>query len=180
MFRFRIRPAVVSIWLIVLVLLGRAVPGGSPTAFAAQEGTPVSEDEQQSKRVSFESVGFGVASVLPSAPADVELFRLGIDPGADFPLLEENPSLALIIVESGEVILLADIPITVSHASGGMETIPAGKELTMEAGDSVTVPPLVAGEVRNDSNEEASMLVVNIFPHEGSEGATPETSLSKR
>ena len=42
------------------------------------------------------------------------------------------------------------------------EDIPAGTEFTMSDGDSALFPPNAAGEVRNDSDEDAVAWVTNV------------------
>ena len=47
---------------------------------------------------------------------------------------------------------------------GEMEEIAAGAVFTLEEGDSVLIPPGVAGSLRNDGPEPAVILATQIFP----------------
>lgn len=168
----------------VLVTLPAVVLVGLFAAGAlAQEGTPVAE-EAMPEGLSFEGLGFGIAEDLPATPAEVALFRIGIEPGAGFPLDPEDPSVALVYVEAGEVTLDVDAPITVLRAPGPgtpfpeeQEEFAAGTEFTLATGDSALFPPRVTGEARNQGAEPVAVLVANLAPLEEGVGdgemATP-------
>jgi len=146
----------------------------------AQEATPTAE-EAIPEGVSFEGLGFLVAAELPPAPAEIALFRIGLAPGAVFPIEEEDPSLALAYVETGTVAFVVEAPITVLRAAGPgtpfpeeHEEVAAGTPFELAAGDSALFPPRAAGEARNEGAEAASILVANVFPTgEGGAAATP-------
>ena len=163
----------VVVSLLAVVLVGLAVAAGA----VAQEGTPAPEEEfELPEGVSFEALGYGTAAELPAAPADIALFRFGLEPGASFPL-EEEASVALVYVESGVLTVVMEGPMTVLRAADAgtpfpMETatFAAGEEFTLEEGDSAIFPPAVAGEVRNDGTEPVALLVADVGPAQGEVG----------
>ena len=174
-------PILVSLFAVILV--GLVVGAGFAGGAFAQEGTPAAEEEIP-EGVTFEPLGFGAADELPAPPADLFLFRIGLEPDASFPLDPEDPSVALVYVESGEVTFEVDAPITVLRAAGPgtpfpmeQEEFAAGTAFALSAGDSAVVPPRVAGEARNEGSEPVAVLVANVGPLEGENGegetATP-------
>ncbi len=176
------RRVTVLVSVLVVMLLG-----GLSVATAAQEGTPPAE-EFAPEGVTFEPLGFGTAEELPAAPADLVLARVTFEPEAGFPIEEDDPTVALVYVESGAFTLQFEAPLQVFRAAtietfatpGAVEEdagpeaeeVEAGTEVTLEAGDSVVVPANVGGEVRNDGEEPAVVLVAFIAPLEEG-GATP-------
>ncbi len=138
--------------------------------------------------ITFTPLGFGTADTLPATPADFSLFRIGFDPGASFPIEATDPSVALVVVEAGAVTVRVDAPTRVTRAATiaafatpGMDEnavpapdeIAAGTEFTMAAGDSAFFPPNETGEVRNDGQEQAVILVANIGPPSGGPAGGP-------
>ena len=175
----------VLISVLVAVLAGLLVAGRVANT-VAQEGTPPAEEEFF-EGLTFEPLGFGTAEELPAAPAEIALFRFGVDPGAGFPIEEDDPTVALVVVESGAVTFRVEAPVRVTRAAtiaafatpgaeeGAIPTpeeVAAGTEFTLEAGDSAVFPPNVPGEVRNDGAERAVGLVALIAPPEEA-AATP-------
>lgn len=174
--------------LLVVILVSLVVVGRGSQTTLAQEGTPSAEEFFPPEGVSFTPLGFGMAEQLPSTPADFVLIRLGLDPGASFPVDASDPSIALVVVESGTLTIQVEAPISVTRAATiaafatpgvdesaipGPEEIAAGTEFTMEAGDSAVFPPSIPGEVRNDGQVEAVALVALIEPQGGDAGGTP-------
>ena len=103
------------------------------------------------------------------------LGRVGFEPGAGFDLDPES-TLALVYVEEGALTFVVEGPITVLRAAGEgtpfpveTETVAAGEEFVLEAGDSAVFPAGVAGEVRNEGDEPASVLVADVGPARGGE-----------
>lgn len=178
--------------LFAVVLLGLLAAAGPAARAAVQEGTPLAEEEFAPEGVTFEPLGFGVSEELPAAPADLALARLTIEPGAGFPLDENDPSVALVSVESGALTVRAEDPIRVLRAAtlaafatpgaveegavSEAEEVAAGTEVALEAGDSVVFPPNLEGEVRNDGQERALLLAAIVAPPEGEAGAPAEAT----
>ncbi len=174
--------------LVAVALLGLLVAAQPAARAAAQDATPTGEEEFAPEGVTFEPLGFGTAEELPAAPADLLLARFTIEPGAGFPIEADDPSVVLAYVESGVLTVRVEAPVRVVRAAtiaafatpGAVEEgavpepeeVAAGTEVTLEAGDSVVIPPNVAGEIRNDGDELAVGLVALVAPTEGG-GATP-------
>jgi quercetin dioxygenase-like cupin family protein len=170
-----------SVLLSVVMLVGSLLVGGGRLV-AAQDASPAAGDEEwPPEGVTFEFLGGGYTESLPSAPANMYLVRLTIQPGASVPGEADDPSLILIVVESGAVTVNLDAPITVLHATANQEPtdndfeqVPAGQDVTMEQGDSAILPANTTGEVRNDGTENAVLLGAIVEPGDQDEGgATP-------
>ncbi len=182
------RRVMVLVSLLAVVLLGGFAVGRLSVATAAQEGTPPADEFEIPEGVAFEPLAFGTAEELPAAPADLVLIRYTIDPEAGFPIEEDDPGVALVYVESGALTIQIEAPIQVTRAATieafatpeaveegalpGPEEVAAGTEVTLEAGDSVVIPPNVGGEIRNDGTEPVEGLVALVAPPEEG-GATP-------
>ncbi len=173
--------------VVAVVLLGIVALGAQPRVFA-QEATPAADDSME-EGLTFELLAFA-AGVELTSPADLIVSRIGIEPGAGFPIEESDPTTGLLIVESGAFTVQVDGPWTVSRAGsfeGAMATaeatgvyapiveeITSGEEVTLEAGDAAFIPPSVNGEMRNDGDEPAVGLAFLIAPPDPTmTGATP-------
>ena len=159
---------------LLLALLLSLVATSLAPARAQDAATPAAEDEgfPLPEGVSVEFLAFGFATDLPGV-GEIALFRFTFEPGSAFPLDPNDPSTALVVVEEGELTFELEAAVTVVRAGEDgqfpteFEEVTAGEELTLEVGDSLTVPGNVAGEVRNDGDEEAVLLISNIAPSEG-------------
>jgi len=154
----------------------------------AQDATPAAGDEELAG-VTFEPVAISAGVTLPS-PADLVLVRISIEPGASLPSDAGDPSLAVVLVEEGELTVELDAPIQITRSgafatsiataeAGGEfaapeETIPAGETATLGVGDVGYFPPNIGGEIRNDGTEPAVGLAFIVEPSEGTGAeATP-------
>ncbi len=181
------RPSTVLLSVVAVMLLGIAALGAQPRVFA-QEATPAAGDSME-EGLTFEAIGFA-AGVELTSPADLIAARIGIEPGAGFPIEASDPTTGLLIVESGTFTVRVEAPWTVSRAgsfAGAMATaeatgtytpiveeIASGEEVTLETGDSAFIPPSVNGEMRNDGDEPAVGLAFLVAPPEAMMGeATP-------
>jgi len=163
--------------LSAVVMLGIVLVGGGALV-TAQDSTPAVEEEEFGEGLSFELVGAGEAEELPETPADIVLVRFGFEPGAFFEIDPEDPSVTLVVIESGALTISVDAPTTVLHPVDNgepgpedFEQYPAGEEFTMEEGDSAVFPANIAGEVRNDGEEDASVLAAEILSAGAGDGA---------
>ena len=162
--------------LLLALLLGLVATGLAP-ARAQDDATPAAEDEGAPfpEGVSVEFLAFGTATDLPGV-GELALFRFTFEPGAAFPLDPNDPATALVVTEEGELTIEIDAAVTVVRAPEEgqfpteFEEIAAGEGLTLAEGDSVVVPGNVEGEVRNDGDEEAVLLISNIAPSERESG----------
>ena len=174
--------------LFVVMLVGLVVVSRGGLSTLAQEGTPSADEFAPPEGVTFIPLGFATAAQLPTTPADFALIRIGLDPGARFPIEASDPSAALVYIEAGALTVRVEVPITVTRAATIAafstpgadpnavpmpEEMAAGTEFTMETGDSAYYPPNIAGEVRNDGQETATILIANIEPQGSGEGGTP-------
>jgi len=173
--------------LLAAVFVGLVAVGRGGPSTLARQGTPAAEDFAP-EGVSFLPLAFGEADQLPATPADFILARAVFEPGAGFPIEADDPSVTLVSVESGALTLQVDVPITVTRAATlaafatpevDESAVPPPEEMaadtafTMAAGDSAYFPANIAGEVRNDGQEPAVVLLAIIEPTGGGEAGTP-------
>ncbi len=185
----RILPMLV---LVFVVMLGVSGMTGSPVV-RAQDATPAS-GEMSMEGLTFTLLGIAPGVTLP-ATADLQVARAAFEPGAGFPFDASDPVGVLVIMESGTLTMRVDEqPWHVSRGaameeamSGGemepdmsavMEEVPAGTEGTVEAGDVAHIPGNLTGEVRNNSDEPATALLVLMDPGMMGEGMAEATPVS--
>ena len=108
----------------------------------------------------------------PPGPLQLELLRFTNYPGSVFTTPEEDPTAALILVESGEVTVRLTAPVTITRTTGP-EEVAADTDFTLGPGESFVWAPFVGGELRNDGQEPAVTLVAFMASAEGA-AATPE------
>jgi quercetin dioxygenase-like cupin family protein len=182
----RILPMFVLVFVLLLGIVGLH---GSP-AVRAQDATPASDD------MSMEGLTFTLLGIAPSVSmsptVDLQVARAEFEPGAGFPFDASDPVGVLVIIESGTLTMRVDEqPWHVSRGaalqqamSGGemepdmtgvMVEIPAGTEGIVEAGDVAHVPGNLTGEVRNNSDQPASALLVLMDPGMMNEGVVEAT-----
>ena len=181
------RQFAVLLSFVVVVVLGAATLGAQPRAIA-QEATPAGE-EMMPEGITFEPVTFALGVELAS-PSDLFVARIGLDPGAGFPIEESDPSTGVLLVESGAFTVQVEGPVTVTRGaelgeamaaaeetgdfSALTESVAEGEAVTLETGDAAYIPGNVAGEIRNDGQERAVGLAFLVTPPEGMMGeATP-------
>jgi hypothetical protein len=162
--------------LAVVALFGLIAPLSLQLA-VAQESTPMAGPELPSG-VTAEFIGGAPLAELPANPGLVVLVRLTLEPGAILPPEPNDPTGAFVVIESGVLTARSTGPLTVSRASEEdfiMEPVATDTETTLGPGDALYVGPFQATEVRNDGDEPAALLLVNILPSEGGEAppATP-------
>lgn len=188
--RLSLLVSLVAVALLGLVVVSRPTPGA-----LGQEATPTGE-EFAFEGVSFEPLAVTTGLTLPS-PGDLVLVRIGLEPGAVLPSDPSDPSLAMVLVETGELTVQLDAPVAVTRAgsfapalataeAGGEfiapeATVAAGEAVTLQAGDVAFLPANVSGEVRNDGAERVAGLAFivapptegNTMPAEGTPAGTP-------
>ena len=136
---------------LIAIVLGAAIPAGPAVA---QEGTPPADAAEA-------EVAPGVTfTLMPASEDPPSLYRLAFDPGAGL-YFAGDPAISLVFVESGAIALNMNAAVSDARAA-----TPAGDAtaLTMGQGDYFVLPPLVAGELRNDGEEPASILIAAITP----------------
>jgi len=160
----------VSLSVIVIVLLGSVVAWGSGTSAQEPFATPgPGEFELVPGQIGRELAG-GLVPEPPAGPVYFGLLHITVAPGSVF-TAPADLSVGLNLVESGELTVRLEAPVTVTRTTGP-EEVAAGTEFTLGPGESFIWPPNVAGELRNDGPEPAVQLLAFLFPTQ-EEAATP-------
>ena len=160
----------VSLSVIVIVLLGSVVAWGSGTSAQEPFATPgPGEFELVPGQIGRELAG-GLVPEPPAGPVYFGLLHITVAPGSVF-TAPADLSVGLNLVESGELTVRLEAPVTVTRTTGS-EEVAAGTEFTLGPGESFIWPPNVAGELRNDGPEPAVQLLAFLFPTQ-EEAATP-------
>ena len=137
-----------------------------PASTRAQASTPVAEETgvEVAPGVTFE--------LMPAAEDPPSLYRLRFAPGATLAFVDD-PAISLVYVESGALSLQLDAAVSDARpeASSGEEE--ADTALTLAQGDYFVLPPLVAGEIRNEGQEPMSIVIAAITP-----GMIPATAIA--
>ncbi len=165
--------------VVAVMLLGGVALRAMPNV-SAQDATPASSDSGQMAPagLTYEPLGLAVGVDLPS-PADLFAARLRLEPGSTLPLLPDDPTGGLLVVESGVFTIEADTSLSVMRAgamtaeSNGMppmETTASGDVVTLEMGDSAYIPGSITGELRNDGDVAAVGLAFLAGPSMGLTG----------
>jgi hypothetical protein len=147
---------VIVILISGLVTFAAGVLG--PISAGAQESTPTAgmAGVEVAPGVTFE--------LLPSSEDPPSLYRLHIAPGATL-TFEGDPAISLVYVESGALALqmraaVSDTrPDAQSDATEGADTASSVAE-----GDYFVLPPLIAGEMRNEGQDPVSIVIAAITP----------------
>jgi len=160
----------VSLSVIVIVLLGSVVAWGSGTSAQEPFATPgPGEFELVPGQIGRELAG-GLVPEPPAGPVYFGLLHITVAPGSVF-TAPADLSVGLNLVESGELTVRLEAPVTVTRTTGP-EEVAAGTEFTLGPGESFIWLPNVAGELRNDGPEPAVQLLAFLFPTQ-EEAATP-------
>ncbi len=172
----------VLVSLLAVLLVGVALGARFGAGALAQDATPPADEFELPEGVSFEALGYGTAEELPAAPADVSLFRVGFEPGAGFEL-DPEASLALAYVEEGRAHRRRRRPDDGAARGRCRDAVPDGDGdlrgrggVHHGGGDSALFPAGGGGEVRNEGDEPAAVLVADITPLEEEEAGTPEAA----
>jgi len=174
--------------LVGLLLLGLVVAAWPVAHTAAQDGTPAPE-ELALEGVSFEPLAITAGVTLPNR-GDLVVVRITLEPDAVLPSDPNDPSLAMVLIEAGELTFNIDGPVAVTRAgafapalataeAGGAfvapeETVTAGETVTLQAGDVAFLPPNVGGEVRNEGTEPVVGLAFLVAPPNEGEAVPTE------
>src|SRR5687767_14757853 len=102
--------------VIVVMVLGVAALTAQPVAIA-QEATPASEEGMDFEGITFEPVSFAFGADV-ATPADLGLVRIGFEPGASLPGEENDPTVGIVLVESGALTVQVDGSLTVTRGAG--------------------------------------------------------------
>jgi hypothetical protein len=118
---------------------------------------------------------------LPGGEKEATYYRLVFSPGASLPYLGSvfcgcrsetiTAGVGVEVVQTGVYTLRLEAPLRVQRAGSShpSEEIPAGREVTLAAGDAVIYPDYAApGDIRNAGNEPVTIIGVSITATEGS------------
>jgi quercetin dioxygenase-like cupin family protein len=151
----------------LLVVLSLPPLAGSTRA---QQATPVPSTDvaQPDQPQAFEPLAFGLVGPTPPAPAYVFLARFtftsgaatggGADPGPTMAYVESG---GIVVSAQGEAYVL---PGGAGDAPPFPQPIPPGADAMLQAGDALIVPVGTPTQVRNEGAEEATVLVLGVFP----------------
>ena len=137
-----------------------------PLSTGAQESTPAAE-----------TTGVEVATdvtfdLMPASEDPPSLYRLRFAPGATLAFVDD-PAISLVYVESGALSLQLDAPVSDARPEAASGDEEADTALTLTQGDYFVLPPLVAGEIRNEGQEPMSIVIAAITP-----GVIPGTAIA--
>ena len=137
--------------------------GGAPTPkrrFRRRDQTSSSSPRARSAA----SLASGRFEKPPAGPLHMGLLRFTNDPGSvSSGGGPDDPTGALILVESGEVTVRLEEPATITRTTGP-EEVPADTDFTLGPGESFVWEPFVVGEIRNDGQEPAVTFAAFLAP----------------
>jgi hypothetical protein len=137
-----------------------------PASTYAQQSTPTAEATgvEIAPGITFE--------LLPSSEDPPTLYRLRLAPGATLSFVDD-PAISLVYVESGALSLQLDAAVSDARPDAASGEEEADTAVTLSQGDYFVLPPLVAGEIRNEGQEALSMVIAAITP-----GLIPEAAVA--
>jgi hypothetical protein len=136
-----------------------------PVPTSAQRSTPAATGVEISPGVTFE--------LMRASEDPPSLYRLRFAPGATLSFVDD-PAISLVYVESGALSLQMNAAVSDARPDASSEDEKdADTALTLGRGDYFVLPPLVAGEMRNEGQEPVSIVIAAISP-----GPIPATAIS--
>ena len=128
-----------------------------PLSARAQESTPAAG-------MTGVEVAPGVTfDLMPASEDPPSLYRLRFAPGATLAFVDD-PAISLVYVESGALSLQLDAAVSDARPDSASGDDEADTALTLAQGDYFVLPPLVAGEIRNEGQEPMSIVIAAITP----------------
>jgi hypothetical protein len=124
---------------------------------------------EQTDGVTETVLGNGTAGDWPMGLGSFQLLSLEMAPGAILPSGMEDPAIGLVAVIEGEIVVEVEAPIVVARQDGTSEEIESGREATLRPGDSFVFPAFVAGDVRNNADSTARVLLSLVAPLENAD-----------
>ena len=129
-----------------------------PTSTGAQESTPAAATTgvEIAPGVTFD--------LVPSSEDPPSLYRLSFAPGATL-TFAGDPAISLVYVELGALSLQMDAAVSDARPDAdGEDEVDANTALMLSEGDYFVLPPLVAGEIRNEGQDSVSIVIAAITP----------------
>lgn len=149
------RRYIICLSLALVVLLGFVATMGRSTNAQESFSTPGPDEFVLAPGQIGRELASGRFEEAPAAPLHMGLLRVTYDPGSEFSAGgPDDPTGALILVESGTLTARIEGPVTVTRRAG-TEEVAAGSEFTLGPGESFVWEPFVVGEIRNDGQEPA-------------------------
>ena len=145
--------------IVVLVAGLMTLTGGmfGPNSTGAQESTPAAETTGV-------EIAPGVTfALVPPSEDPPSLYRLRLAPGATLSFVGD-PAISLVYVEFGALSLQMDAAISDARSDEDGDEEDADTALTLSEGDYFVLPPLVAGDIRNEGQGPVSMMIAAITP----------------
>ena len=161
----------VSLVLSVVVLFGSLAVWSFSTHAQEPFATPGAGEFELAPGQIGRELASGLLQEPPAGPAYFALLRFTNAPGSVFTAPPDDPGASLFLVESGEVTVRLEGPVTITRTTGPEEA-PAGTDFTLGPGESFLWPPFVDGEFRNDGQEPSVTLVAFLVSAEAA-AATP-------
>ena len=128
-----------------------------PVSTRAQESTPAAET------IAVEIAPGVTFDLMPASEDPPSLYRLRFAPGANLSFVDD-PAISLVYVESGTLSLELDAAVSDARPDASSDEEEASSALQLSEGDYLVLPPLVAGEIRNEGQEPAAIVIAAITP----------------
>src|SRR5215216_1080831 len=126
-----------------------------PVPTSAQRSTPAATGVEISPGVIFE--------LMHSSEDPPSLYRLRLAPGATLSFVDD-PAISLVYVESGALSLQLNAEVSDTRPDATSDEEEANAAVALSEGDYFVLPPLVAGEIRNEGQEALSIVIAAITP----------------
>ena len=158
------RRFIVSVSFALVVLLGLVATMGWSTNAQESFSTPGPDEFELAPGQIGRELTSGRFEKPPAGPLHMGLLRITSDPGTvSSGGGPDDPTGALILVESGAVTVRLEEPATITRTTGP-EEVAADTDFTLGPGESFVWEPFVVGEVRNDGQEPAVTFAAFLAP----------------
>jgi hypothetical protein len=158
------RRFIVSVSLAFVVLLGLVAAMGRSGNAQEAFSTPGPDEFFLAPGQIGRELASGRFEEPPAGPLHMGLLRVTNDPGSvSSGGGPDDPTGALILVESGTLTVRLEEPATMTRTTGP-EAVPANTDFTLGPGESFVWEPFVVGETRNDGQEPVVTLVGFLAP----------------
>lgn len=158
------RRFIVCLSLALVVMLSLVATSGWSTNAQEAFSTPGPTEFELAPGQIGREVASGRFKEPPAGPLHMGLLRVTNDPGSvsrgGGP---DDPTGALILVESGTVTVRLEAPSTIPRTVGP-EEVPADTDFTLGPGEAFVWEPFVVGEIRNDGQEPAVTFAAFLAP----------------
>ena len=160
------RRLITCLSLALVVLLGLAATMGRSTDAQEAFSTPGPDEFELAPGQIGRELASGRFEEPPAGPLHMGLLRVRSDPGSvSSGGGPDDPTGALILVESGAVTVRLEAAATITRTTGP-EEVPADTDFILGPGESFVWEPFVVGEIRNDGQEPAVTFAAFLAPAE--------------